>query len=117
MIRLSLPMPPTVWEMYSGWGKTRHLSASYAKWRQDAGWFIRGVREPLSVPFSIQIALKRPSKRSDLDNRAKCVLDLLQHYQVIKNDNLCERLSMHWEAGMADECVVIIQEATEALAA
>lgn len=116
MIRLSLPMPPTVWDMYSGWGKTRHLSASYAKWREDAGWFIRGVREPLCVPFSIHIALKRPSKRSDLDNRAKCVLDVLQHYQVIKNDNLCERLTMQWHAG-PEECVVIIQPAEAEMAA
>ena len=36
---------------------------------------------------------------------------------VIKNDNLCERLSMHWDEDLPAECVVIIQPAEEALAA
>lgn len=116
MIRLVLPFPPSVWEMYEGWGKTRHLSSTYAKWREDAGWMIRGVREPISVPFSASIALKRPNKRVDLDNRAKCVLDVLQHYQVIKNDNLCERLTMQWHGG-PHECVVILQSCEEEMAA
>jgi crossover junction endodeoxyribonuclease RusA len=115
MIRLELPFPPSVWDMYEGWGKRRHLSDSYAKWRQDAGWFIRGVREPLSGPVSVHIALKRPRANADLDNRAKCVIDALQHYQVFKNDKQVERLTMQWHPGPA-ECVVIVQPAEEGMA-
>jgi len=36
---------------------------------------------------------------------------------VIKNDNLCERLTMVWDQEMSAECVVIIQQADEAMAA
>ena len=117
-IRLSLPYPPSAWDLYTGWGKTRRLSDEYRKWRDDAGWYIRGRNEPpLSVPFALSIALKRPNKRQDLDNRSKAVLDCLQHYGVIKNDNLCERVTATWDHGMTEECVVLVIPAEEALAA
>ncbi|WP_244560105.1 RusA family crossover junction endodeoxyribonuclease [Ensifer aridi] len=38
--------------------------------------------------------LRRQNMRQDLDNRSKAILDCLQHYGVIKNDNLYERLTM-----------------------
>lgn len=117
MKRIALPYPPSIWDMYVGWGKTRRLSPEYQKWREDAGFFIRGRGLPIDQPFSAHIALRRPNKRQDVDNRAKPVLDALQHYGVIKNDNLCERLTIQWDAGMAEECVVIIQTAEEAIAA
>jgi crossover junction endodeoxyribonuclease RusA len=69
------------------------------------------------VPFSISIALRRQNLRQDIDNRSKAILDCLQHYGVIKNDNLCERLSMHWDADLPAECIVILQVAEEAIAA
>ncbi len=116
MIRLTLPYPPSAWDLYEGWGKSRRLSKSYAKWRDDAGYFIKRT-EPITGPFSISIALRRPNKRQDLDNRSKAILDALQHYGVIKNDNLCERLEMVWDASLADECVVLIQQANEGMAA
>lgn len=117
MIRIELPYPPSGWELYRGWGKERHLSTVYKKWRNDAGYFIRAPKAPISVPFSISIALKRQNIRQDIDNRSKAILDCLQHYGVIKNDNLCERLSMHWDAGLSADCVVILQVAEEAIAA
>lgn len=117
MIRVVLPFPPSVWEIYVGWGKSRRLSPVYAKWREDCGYFIRDRNDRLDIPFSLSVALKRPNKRMDLDNRAKAILDVLQHYGVIKNDNLCERFSMHWDVGLKDECVVILQKAEEGFAA
>jgi len=118
MIRIVLPYPPSLWDMYVGWGKTRRLSPEYAKWRAGAGHFIRGRNEkPISIPFTASIALKRPNRRQDLDNRAKPIFDALQHYGIIKNDNLLERFTMTWDAGMKDECVVLIMPAEEALAA
>ena len=116
MIRLTLPYPPSAWDLYEGWGKSRRLSKSYAKWRDDAGYFIKRT-EPINGPFSISIALRRPNKRQDLDNRSKAILDALQHYGVIKNDNLCERLEMVWDVNLTDECVVLVQQANEGLAA
>lgn len=115
--RIVLPYPPSTWDLYEGWGATRHLSDEYKKWRHDAGHFFRIPKEPLAVPFSIDIALKRQSKRHDLDNRSKAILDVLQHYGVIKNDSLCARLTMTWDEGMKDECVVLLQPSEEAIAA
>ena len=117
MIRISLPYPPSGWELYTGWGEKRRLSTQYKKWRNDAGYFIKAPKTPIAVPFSISIALRRQSLRQDIDNRSKAILDCLQHYGVIKNDNLCERLSMHWDADLPAECVVILQVAEEAVAA
>ena len=118
MTRFHLPYPPSVWSLYEGWGDKRHRSSNYKRWLNDAGWFIKPVPpKPIAVPFSLSIALRRQDIRSDIDNRAKAVLDALQHYGVIKNDNLCERLSMHWGENLPAECVVILQIAEEALAA
>ena len=117
MLRLELPYPPSGWDLYEGWGEKRRLSKSYAKWRLDAGYFIKAPPSPVDVPFSVHIALRRPNRRQDIDNRSKAVLDVLQHYRVIKNDNLCERLEMVWDAGLSAECVVLLQTCEEALAA
>lgn len=118
MMRFLLPYPPSVWDLYTGWGKTRHRSKSYEKWLKDAGWFIKPVpSKPIDVPFSLSIALRRQNIRQDIDNRAKAVMDALQTYRVIANDSLCERLSMHWDENIPAECIVIIQVAEEALAA
>lgn len=115
-MRFQLPMPPSVWELYEGWGKTRRLSRSYKKWQRDAGYFIKAPEKPLAVPFSIAIALMRQNTRVDIDNRAKAILDTMQHYGVVKNDSLCERLTMCWDADLPAPCVVIITEHQEAMA-
>ena len=117
MIKIHLPYPPSGWELYSGWGKERHLSTVYKKWRTDAGYFIKAPKQPITVPFSISIALRRQNLRQDIDNRSKAVLDALQYYGVIKNDSLCERLSMHWDEDLPAECVVILQAHEKGLAA
>ncbi|MBX5206711.1 RusA family crossover junction endodeoxyribonuclease [Rhizobium sp. NZLR11] len=116
-LRYHLPYPPSGWELYNGWGKTRHLSSTYKKWRTDAGYFIKPPAAPISVPFSLHIALKRQNVRQDIDNRSKAILDCLQHYGVIKNDNLCERLTMIWSQEIPADCVVLLQIAEEGLAA
>lgn len=112
-----LPYPPSAWDLYDGWGEKRRLSRSYKKWRQDAGYFIKRPETPISVPFSLYVALKRQNLKQDLDNRSKALLDCLQHYGVISNDNLCERLTMCWDTGMEADCVVIIQPSEPGLAA
>ena len=56
MIRIVLPYPPSIWEMYEGWGKSRHLSPVYAKWRNDAGQFMKGRHQnQIAVPFNAAI--------------------------------------------------------------
>ena len=43
----------------------------------------------INTPFEFYINVYYPSKRSDLDNSLKCVLDCLQKVKAISNDNLC----------------------------
>jgi len=120
MSRFELPRPPSVWDMYVGWGKSRRLSAEYEAWRMGAGLMLNSQKRKqgkVSGPFRASIAFRRPSKRSDIDNRIKPVLDLLQFVGIIQNDNLCESVSAVWGNDLPVECVVILQESVEALAA
>ena len=43
----------------------------------------------IDVPFEFYIDVYYPSKRSDLDNSLKVILDCLQRVKAIKNDNNC----------------------------
>ena len=43
----------------------------------------------ITTPFEFYINVYYPSKRSDLDNSLKVVLDCLQKVKAIKNDNNC----------------------------
>ncbi len=117
MIKLHLPYPPSGWDLYDGWGAKRRLSPTYKKWRTDAGYFIKTPSAPIEKPFALYVALRRQNMRQDLDNRSKAILDCLQHYGVIKNDNLCERLTMVWGSELPAECVVIVQVCEEGMAA
>jgi len=69
------------------------------------------------MPFRAHITFRRNSKLSDVDNRIKPVLDLLQFVGVVSNDRLCESVEAKWADDLPAECVVIIQQAEESLAA
>jgi len=116
MLRFVIPTPPSVWELYVGWGKNRRLAPSYKKWREDAGWMVRRHEKPLTCRVVINVAVKRQSKLADIDNRSKAVCDLLQHYQIIKNDNLVEKITCQWHDGK-EECVVLVQPYEQGMAA
>lgn|GEM_PF-829664 len=109
-LRVRLPMPPSVWDLYTGWGENRRLSKVYKKWRTDAGWHIKPPPAPVSRPFDIVIAMKRPHGLMDVDNRIKPVLDCLQHYKVIRNDNQCESAAIRWQADLEHECIAEVRE-------
>lgn len=51
--------------------------------------------ELIKDKFAIEIFVYFQSNRSDLDNSAKIILDCLQNCNVIENDRLCHRLTMH----------------------
>jgi Holliday junction resolvase RusA-like endonuclease len=46
----------------------------------------------IDCEFQIWVDVYFPSKRSDLDNCLKCLLDCLQQCKAIKNDNLCVKI-------------------------
>src|SRR5690625_3958655 len=46
----------------------------------------------ITAPFEFHIDVYYPSKRSDVDNSLKVVLDCLQRIKAIKNDNNCAKI-------------------------
>jgi Holliday junction resolvase RusA-like endonuclease len=68
-------------------------------------------------PVFLTIAMKRPRANSDLDNRAKGLLDLLQHVQAIDNDKNVMGLNLFWSAdlpaGVAAEITIVQADALE----
>lgn len=60
------------------------------KYEESFFWQVGPLRDKMiEVPFEFYIDVFYPSKRSDLDNSFKIVLDCLQKNKVIKNDNNC----------------------------
>ena len=114
MIQLDLPMPPSVNGIFVNVrGKGRVKSTAYRKWREQAGWEIIAQGRPNQPvgKYELQIALRRPNARSDLENRCKPIGDLLQEQKVIKDDRYCQRLVMWWTEDLPKnvDCRVWIQ--------
>ena len=60
------------------------------KYEETFFWQVGSIRDlMIDVPFEFHVNVFYPSKRSDLDNSFKVVLDCLQKSKVIKNDNNC----------------------------
>jgi Holliday junction resolvase RusA-like endonuclease len=89
MTQISLPMPPSVNQMYSTVQKRRVKSKVYANWAKEAGLVLNTQHpKPLLGRVSVSIALVAQSNhRQDADNRVKAVLDLLTKHKIIKDDS------------------------------
>ncbi len=63
-------------------------SESLMKYEEMFLWQVGQLRGlMISTPFKISIDVYYPSKRSDLDNSFKIILDCLQKVRAITNDN------------------------------
>ena len=51
--------------------------------------------EMIDYEFGIKIDVHYPSRRADLDNSLKVILDCLQRNGAIKNDNKCVEIIAH----------------------
>lgn len=119
-VRIELPYPPSVNAAYANGGhkRGRHKTAEYRAWEQLAGVCIKDNHRLGLGPYSLSIALKRPDKRRrDLGNIEKVVSDLLVAHGVVKDDCLAERILLTWDAGLKADCVVLVQQCEEGLAA
>lgn len=119
MIKLEIPYPPTTNHLFVNVGKRRVKSESYKAWLDAAGWMIAEQGRPrIRGHVSLSIALVRPDNRKrDLSNTIKSVEDLFVQMGVIEDDSLIQRLSVQWVDGVPGQCVVLIQEAEQGLAA
>lgn len=105
-ICLDLPMPPSVnsiWRIGKRFcGKRQmYLDPEYVKWRANAekhlmaSGVLRG-HVTISGEFDAFITLDKTKRRGDVDNRAKCPLDLCQRIGVIANDKNCREVTTRW---------------------
>ncbi|HVZ60657.1 MAG TPA: RusA family crossover junction endodeoxyribonuclease [Terriglobales bacterium] len=102
-----LPAPISVNAMFvnrkhkDGKSKGRMISPKYVAWRKDAEGSL-WLSKPLPSfegPVNVTLAFQEPSRRQDLDNKAKSVLDLLVRYKIIKDDNniTLRSLTLYWD--------------------
>ena len=106
----SLPIPPSVNRLYAnapgaGEGhKGRRKTAAYRDWLQLAQADLLQARadvSPVPPPYGIRITLNI-DRRSDLDNRAKAILDLLQSLGVLADDRQVDQLLLERKRSLPD---------------
>lgn len=98
MIRLELPFPPGVNNLFKNTGRGRARTARYEAWAYEAGLKLRRQR-PGSIPghFRVEMTFDRPDqRRRDLDGLAKAPLDLLVTLGVIADDSLAQEIILRW---------------------
>ena len=120
MIRIALPFPISLNAAYANGGnrRGRHKTDRYKAWEQHAGLCIKDSHRVALGAYHISIALRAPDKRvRDIANLEKVVSDILVKHGVIKDDSYCRKLTMMWNDSMDEECVVLLHEASEDLAA
>jgi len=121
VIRYELPFPVplhALWLKHKGGGgvpSPRYQSYGREAWAMIAQQRAGKARGPVSV----YIRLVAPDKRArDGDNLLKCLFDTLKNNAVIEDDSnrIVRRHELVW-ASDGPPCIVLIQEASEEMAA
>lgn len=102
-MRLDLPFPVSVNAMYRNVrGVGRVKSKRYKAWIDEANAMNMGkTMHQTTGPFDVEIVVGRPDKRKrDLDNLAKCILDLAVSGGLVEDDHLMNSLKMEWSNTM-----------------
>lgn len=85
MIEIILPRPPSTNNLFSNRPGGRTITPRYREWRTEAGWEIKRQKpEPMKGPVSLSYTFEEC--RSDLDNLAKPLNDLLVEHGLIEGD-------------------------------
>ena len=98
-IRIELPIPPSVNNLFFNAGGKRIISANYLCWKSDAGWRVRQQKPaefivPVALTLTILGGKGFPINR-DLDNCWKAVQDLLKELCVIPGDSVVWVRELH----------------------
>lgn len=91
-------IPPSVNSLFRNVpGKGRVRTAEYKRWARDAGWSFNGCGAILG-DFTAIITIDRAKVRkgSDLDNRAKGILDLLVTHKIVEDDSKLVSLTIRY---------------------
>ena len=103
-LTFDLPMPPSVNAMFSNVaGRGRVKTKVYRAWIAEAGWMLvaqrnqQGPHRRIDDAVRVEVDAYRPaSRRRDLDNILKALLDLLTHTQTIKDDSQVVEINARW---------------------
>ena len=114
-----LPMPPSVNAIWRKRNGRMVKSDRYKTWQRAAmNELLTQPRQKVSGPVHIDISLpvdKRNSRRRDLDNHAKAVIDLLVTMGLMDDDKHVDSLFMAWEP--VPDCTVRVMPFEEDAAA
>lgn len=85
-----VPLPPSVWRMYSrNAGGGQRLSDEAKAWFDEAIPMAKGLRKPKSLPVKVHYVVQEWVRASaDVDNFLKLVRDLLKKAEVIPDDKV-----------------------------
>lgn len=91
MIRLTLPLPPSVNDMFLDRTNSRGrrpLSPKYRDWKMQARWRIKAAeQQPISGAVIMFAGFDRVNMRADCDNRIKPLQDAIKDAGLIKDDS------------------------------
>lgn len=119
MIRLSLPFPVPLSACFTNApGRGRVPTPRYKAWQEEALWTIKAQKPAkMSGQVSVYVRLVAPDKRHrDAGNVDKAVCDILVKAGIITDDSnrYVKRLTYEW-VEYGPPCIVLIQEAEEAI--
>jgi Holliday junction resolvase RusA-like endonuclease len=111
MIRIKLPIPPSLNQAYSNLpGKGRIASHALKNWKLAAGWALQALR-PGSVTGPYRFTIYLPAQMpGDVSNRIKCAEDLLVAHCITPDDS--KAWSAHAERShdvKAGECLIVVE--------
>lgn len=99
MLNISLPMPPSVNELFANVPRRgRVATKKYIAWRTLAGLQLNVQRPPrIDGPVALEYSFNSIS-RADLGNLEKATTDLLVSSNVIEGDGpkIVKRITLHW---------------------
>lgn len=63
-------------------------NSKYKEYEKNAGWFLKKISEPISVPVNVKCVFYRETRiRCDLTNLLEAIDDILVSYGVLSDDN------------------------------
>jgi crossover junction endodeoxyribonuclease RusA len=109
IITLTLPVPPSVWDLYVGHGRRKRKSQKYRDWLDEAGFYLmQQTFERGSIIGAYVMDIKVPMKlKGDISNRTKAPEDCLVAIGVIPDDKHAFRVSI--ERANVEDCEVTVR--------
>lgn len=99
MIRLVLPFPPSVNNLFVNAGKRRAKSTPYKVWLKTAtdSLWEQPHKKPITGPVVVTIVVEDKGL-GDLDNKIKPLLDFCVHHRLIADDSrdIVRGISARW---------------------